>query len=69
MEITDTGITQNRSDGTQGSNWKDIKNIYTTSSCAFIYASNAGYIIPKSSIIEGDWTAFVSELQKRKGSP
>ena len=69
MEIANTGIINKTPTGTQSTNWEEIKNIYVTPSHAFIYTSDIHYIVPKSSVIEGDWGLFISELQKRKGSP
>jgi hypothetical protein len=71
LEFREDGILERNKAGEHLSHWEQINKIYSTESRTFFCTiSGLGYILPKRSVIEGDYDEFVrvatEEWRKRR---
>lgn len=68
LAITETGITVTRPGGESTTYWRGIERVETSTNAAYVYISSmAAYIVPKCSVIEGDYEECVAEIRRRSG--
>lgn len=69
LEVTETGITEHTEQISTTIAWKGIERIVSTDSHVFVYlSSTSACIIPRDSIIEGDYEMCLEELRHRMKS-
>ena len=60
LEVSDNGVIERNEAGEHLSHWPEIENIYsTTQRTFFVTKCRVGYVLPKSSVVEGDYDEFV----------
>lgn len=68
LEISDECLTERTAYNEQHSLWEGIERIEFSEGYAFIYTGPLmAHVIPKASVTEGDFDAFVGEVRRRIG--
>ena len=66
IKVTSNGLAEKTASGENQSEYAQINRIDSDDNYTFIYAAKSKvHIIPKKSVKEGDYDAFVSELKKK----
>ncbi len=66
MEVDDTGITDRSEVGHRCTYWRGIERVEETKDHAFVYLGPfTAHVIPRHSVQEGDFDAFVQEVRSR----
>lgn len=66
LEILDTGLLETNPTGNQSIKWAGIERVTSTSTHGYIYvSSNAAHVVPRASVTDGDYDAFMAAVLDR----
>ncbi len=67
LQVDADGLVEKTQIGEVRQEWDKIKNVVSHNDRTYIFISDINaYILPKNSVVQGDYDSFVSELQKLK---
>ena len=66
LEILDTELLETNPSGNQSIKWAGIERVVSTPTHGYIYvSSNSAHVVPKASVTEGDYNAFMEAVRDR----
>ena len=66
LEILDTELQETNPAGNQAIKWSGIERVVSTPTHGYIYvSSNAAHVVPRASVTEGDYDAFMAAVSDR----